>query len=148
MKISKYFTLREATYSATAEARKIDNSPNDIELANIRNTAESLDSVWDLLGYPVLVSSWFRSAALNKAVGGSRTSSHLSGKAVDFSCPAFGTIEEVCKKISESNLQFDQLIFEQNGSKQWCHLGFGYRMRGQVLSWSPKRGYKNGIMRL
>lgn len=148
MKISKYFTLREATYSATAEKLKIENSPNDIELANIKNTAESMDSIRALLANPVLVSSWFRSNKLNAAIDGSLTSSHLSGKAVDFSCPAFGTIEEVCKKIRDSGIKFDQLIWEQAGNKQWCHIGFGSMMRQQVMSWSPKKGYKQGLVKL
>lgn len=148
MKISKYFTLHDATYSITAEERKINNSPNDIQLTDIKNTAESMDTVQELLGHPVSVSSWFRNKKLNVAVGGSITSSHLSGKAVDFSCPAFGTIEEVCKKIRDSGIKFDQLIWEQSGSKQWCHLGFGSRMRQQVMSWSPEKGTKRGLVKL
>ena len=82
-KISKYFTMGEATYSSTAIRRGIKNTPSWSERTNIRYTARRLDEVREILGRPVVVSSWFRSARLNRAVGGSSSSGHRKGMAVD-----------------------------------------------------------------
>ena len=82
-KISKYFTMGEATYSSTAIRRRIKNTPSWSERTNIRYTARRLDEVREILGRPVVVSSWFRSARLNRAVGGSSSSGHRKGMAVD-----------------------------------------------------------------
>lgn len=45
-----------------------------------------LNQLRELCGFPIVINSGFRTAAHNKAVGGSPTSSHLKGLAVDMKC--------------------------------------------------------------
>jgi len=48
---------------------------------------QALDIARDIYGYPIIVTSGFRSVSRNKAIGGSRKSSHLLGYAVDVAVP-------------------------------------------------------------
>ena len=141
------FHLREFTRSATALAHGLDNTPTTAHRENLLRLAKTLESVRLLLAHPILISSGYRSAQLNQLVGGSATSDHALGLAADFTCPGYGSVEDVCRAIADSSIPFDQLIFEQGGT-HWVHLGIGARMRRQTLSWSPKTKYVNGIRRL
>lgn len=148
MSLSENFTLAELTRSSTAESKGIDNTPTSAQVENLRRLASALEDVRVLLGgKPIIITSGYRSAALNRAVGGSQTSSHSDGLAADFVCPRFGHVMQICESIRDSGLQFDQLIYEQ-GATEWVHLGVGERMRRQVLSWSRADGYVQGIVRL
>ena len=82
-KISRYFTMGEAVDSASAKKYGIDNTPSKHLAANIRYTAVRLDKFRKLLGRPIQVSSWYRSSRVNRRVGGSDSSAHQSGLAVD-----------------------------------------------------------------
>src|SRR5690606_29053528 len=111
MRLSKHFTLAELTRSATAQHLGLENSPTVHELANLMRLAAVLEEVRRLLGHrPILISSGFRSEAVNKAVGGSTSSAHRLGLAADFTCPDFGSPLMVCKAIASSGIAFDQLI--------------------------------------
>lgn len=149
MKLTPHFRLSELTRSDTASANNIDNSPSVEHLANLQRLAKTLENVRTVLGNnPVLISSGYRSPTLNRAVGGSSTSDHSNGLAVDFTCPRFGPVSKVCQAIVDSCLPFDQLIYEQGARSNWVHLGLGTRMRQQVLSWSPSQGYVVGLHEL
>lgn len=146
--LTKHFSLRELTHSATAVSRGIRNEPNAQQLANLKTLAATLEAVRILLGNkPILISSGFRSDALNRIIGGSSTSDHSNGLAADFVCPEYGHVMHICEAIRDSGIKFDQLIYEQ-GNTEWVHLGVGTRMRGQVMSWSKAAGYVYGIQRL
>lgn len=80
---SKYFTEAETTVSATGKALQIKNIPNEQEKNYIQYTATRMDYIRELLGVPLIVTSWFRCEELNKAVDGSKTSAHRFGLAVD-----------------------------------------------------------------
>lgn len=142
IQLTKHFKLREFTRSATADQLGIDNAPSAEHLKNLTNLANTLEEVRTLIGSPIIISSGYRSPELNKAVGGVVNSDHANGLAADFSAPKFGTVEQVSKKIANSAIKFDQLIFEQT----WVHLSIGTRMRQQVLSLVRGR-YVNGIVR-
>lgn len=136
--LSRYFSLEEMTASQMAARKRIDNTPNAEQLENLLDTCRQMDRVRELLGYPVIVSSGFRSPKLNAAVNGSKTSSHMSGYAVDFTCPGYGSVEEVFeflkKALPNAGVAYDQLIHEFPDSPgSWCHLGFGPEMRHQKL---------------
>lgn len=149
MKLTPHFRLSEFTRSNTATNLGIDNTPSVEHLANLERLAKTLENVRTVLGNnPVLISSGYRSPELNRAVGGSATSDHSNGLAVDFTCPGFGPVSEVCQAIVDSGIPFDQLIYEQGAGSNWVHLGLGARMRQQVLSWSPNRGYVTGLHEL
>lgn len=128
------FTIAEFLRSDTALRRGIDNTPNATVLANITNILiPGMQRVRDLLAAPVLVSSGYRSLALNAAIGGSGRSQHVQGLACDFRAPGFGTPLEISRKLAENqaSLRFDQLIFEGT----WVHISFvSGKPRGQVLT--------------
>lgn len=143
MKLSPHFTLRELTDSATARTRGLSNAPNAAELANLQRLAAVLEDVRRLLGnHPILVSSGFRSTAVNGAVGGAPNSAHRLGLAADFTCPAFGPPIEVCRAIADSSIPFDQVINEYG---RWVHFGLSAgQPRRQVLT-IDANGTRSGL---
>ena len=124
MNLTPNFTLEEFTISETAARAGVDNVPplGTPERANLERTAQVLEEVRSILGHPILISSGYRGPWVNTAVGGSKSSAHMSGLAVDFICPGFGTPHAICKKLHPhlKALGIDQLIHEY---KTWVHLG-------------------------
>lgn len=141
--LTEHFTLDEFLVSAEAARRGIDNTPSTEALLNLSNTAKHMEVVRALLGdRPIVVQSGFRSKALNDALpGSSKTSDHMLGLAVDFICPAFGSVRQVFDAIRKSGIEFDQLIVEFGS---WVHIGFGERHRNQCLAYNG-RGYREVV---
>ncbi len=129
--LSPNFSLAEFIESDTATRLRIRNAPPPKVLARLYNTAAGMEGVRRVLGnIPILVTSGYRSPALNKAVGGSANSDHMDGDACDFKAPDAGTPLEICHLLVKSGIKFDQLIEEGT----WVHISFGPRMRQQVLT--------------
>lgn len=148
IKLTPHFRLIEFTRSDTAIQKGIDNTPTPEHLDNIQKLAEFLEEVRAMLAHPIIITSGYRSPALNAVIpGSSSTSDHMNGLAADFHCPGYGTPYDVCRRIAASRLKFDQLIFEQNRST-WVHLGLGERQRRDVMSWRSGRGYRAGIVHI
>lgn len=132
-RLTSHFYLSEFLASDTAARLGIDNEPSAMHEANIRNVlAPGMQSVRDLLGVPVLISSGYRSLKLNNAIRGSGSSQHCTGHAADFRAPGFGTPRKVCEALvaAMDRIKFDQLIHE--GS--WVHISFSPRRRNEVLT--------------
>lgn len=131
-RLSAHFTLAELTASATAARKGIANvAPPEI-VDTLILTADRMEKVRALLGgHPIRVLSGYRSPAVNKAVGGSKSSAHMTGHAVDFTCPGFGTPAQVAAHLAKHLTHFDQII-EEFG--QWVHIGFGPGKRQQLLT--------------
>lgn len=123
-----YFTDAETIVTNTGLA----NQPNALQQGNIERTRIQMNRVRKVIGRPVNVNSWFRSPSVNRAIGGSKTSAHLSGYAVDFWCKGL-TNEQICNLIDAAGINYDQLIDEYNGVNYWVHISFDPRMRGQRL---------------
>lgn len=139
-KLSPNFTLEELCASDTAKKAKISNVPTEkAMLARLAETAERMEGVRALLGHPIKVNSCFRTAEVNKLVGGVENSDHMSGYSVDFTCAAFGTPYQICKAIVASGLEFDQLIHEK---RVWVHISFAPKKRMQTLTLPPLKGAK------
>ena len=119
MKLSRHFELEEFLVSESAARLGISNIPGPGIHLKLERLAETMDEVRDLLGYPVIITSGYRSEALNRAVGGVHTSDHIKGLAADFICPRFGPPAVVCAAIRDSGIQFRQLINEFN---KWTHI--------------------------
>jgi len=149
MNLSAHFTLAEFTRSERAERLGLDNSIPKHLMPNAFKLAESMDKVRIiLLNNKILINSGYRNPAVNKSVGGSRTSYHLKALACDFTCPDFGSPYEVCRALQASNLIYDQLIYE--GS--WVHWGLNEldkKPRMQVMTMmvvNKKVVYPKGII--
>ena len=129
MKLSIYVSLAEVTRSDTAKRKGVDNNPTPEHLENLKVICtEVFDKVREHFGVPIFISSGYRSAALNKAIGGSNTSDHSNGRALDLDQDGHGngvTNRQVFDYI-KNNLEFDQLIWEFGSSQNpdWVHVGY------------------------
>jgi hypothetical protein len=131
-RLSAHFTLAELTASNTAARKGIPNiAPPEI-VDTLTLTADRMEKVRALLGNkPIRILSGYRSPAVNKAVGGSKNSAHMTGHAIDFTCDGFGTPAQVAKFLSLHLTAYDQII-EEFG--EWVHIGFGPGRRMQLLT--------------
>lgn len=128
-KISKHISYNEACFSNTALALGITNHPTDEQLERMKLLAENVfEPLREHFATPIRVNSFFRSSALNKAIGGSKTSQHMAnnGAAIDITCKRV-TNKELGDWIKD-NVQFDQLIFEQwdndKNDYRWIHVSY------------------------
>jgi zinc D-Ala-D-Ala carboxypeptidase len=146
MKLTEHFSLAEFTYSTTANRLKIDNRVPDNLMSNIQLTAIKLELVRKALGKPIIITSGYRCSALNARVGGTATSAHKQGLAVDFHS-SFGTPKDICQKLIDEGVVFDKLIQEHN---QWVHIGFSPTRNRQIVLTAVKQGgktiYLNGLV--
>jgi zinc D-Ala-D-Ala carboxypeptidase len=145
--LTEHFTLEEFTDSQTAARKGIHNVPpaNSQERKNIQRTAETMEEVRIILdNKPILISSGYRSPQVNAAVGGSKSSAHMSGLAVDFSCPGFGTPIQICKKLHPhmKELGIDQLIHEYD---TWVHLGLSASAPRHMALTIDSKGTRSGF---
>ncbi|MNG43640.1 Peptidase M15 [compost metagenome] len=154
MQVTKNFTLAELLHSNTAVRLGIKNQPSLDHQANIITACHQLfQPVRNLLNQSVLISSGYRSDAVNHAVGGSKTSAHSVGYAIDFISPNFGSPREIAtflaKELPKHEIKFDQIILEFDS---WVHIGFKTRegkQRGEVLTAKKVKGktqYFNGVV--
>ena len=152
VRLSENFTLQEFTKSQTAERRGIDNTPVEGHLENAKALFENVvQPVRDNFGVTV-INSGYRSGDLNYAIGGSNTSQHCKGQAVDIECP--GTPNYDVAKWIEENLEFDQLILEFYTpgipDSGWVHVSYNSEEnRKSVLTALKENGktvYKPGLI--
>ena len=123
----KYFTIKELCASLKATALGIKNEPTKQVLVNLEslvfNILDPLRAAW---GGAIVVTSGYRSAVLNKAVGGSTTSAHRYGLAADI-VPAdrrIAAFKAFCVKwLKDNAVNFDQYIDEVGGGSEWVHIG-------------------------
>ena len=142
MNLSEHFTLDEATYSETAVRLGINNQPSTVQLENMKFAASQLEKLREATG-PLKINSWLRLPDVNVAVGGSKVSSHMDGWAIDVSSSKLTPIE-LCHKVEELDLKFDQMIHEFG---RWMHISFAPEMRQQELTiFRPENKYKAGIL--
>lgn len=124
----KYFSYNEFQRSATAERRKIDNCIPDNAKANIKALVDNvLDPLRETWGKPLTVTSGYRCPVLNKSVGGSKTSQHMTGQAADISTGNIVDNAKLFHLIIDTKLPFDQLIFEKGDIKvgpAWVHVSY------------------------
>lgn len=122
MNLTPHFTLDEFTASDTAARHGLDNSVPPELMANAIAAAEMMERIREALGgKPIIVTSGYRSPAVNKAVGSGPRSDHPKALAFDFKCPAFGTPYEICQHLAPlvSVLDIGQLIHEFG---RWVHV--------------------------
>lgn len=130
MKLSEHFDLSEFVISQTAARLGIENDPPQLVIDNLRVWCDQIgEPLRDRVG-PVVVSSGYRCAELNRAVGGSSTSGHQQGYAADIIAPrvSLAQLADAC-----CTLEFDQLILE---FKSWVHVSHvsGRKQRAMILA--------------
>ncbi|WP_289747134.1 D-Ala-D-Ala carboxypeptidase family metallohydrolase [Paramuribaculum intestinale] len=119
----KYFSFQEFERSETAYRHGIDNTAPESARKNIAALVDKvLDPLREAWGKPITVTSGYRCAALNKAVGGSATSHHCKGMAADLTTGNRVENRRIFQLIIDMGLPFTQLIDEKNFS--WVHVSF------------------------
>lgn len=105
----------------------IDNHPTQyFVMDNLARLADYvLEPLRAAMGFPIVISSGYRSEPLNKAVGGATNSYHLLGRAVDIDCGAARNrqiYDWLVKRMKTYELK--ELLWERNGEgdKCWVHL--------------------------
>tara|TARA_B100001094_G_C18196390_1_gene811677 strand:+ start:14821 stop:15501 length:681 start_codon:yes stop_codon:yes gene_type:complete len=126
-KISDHVSYKEGIYSRTALRRGIDNTPGPDQLKCMMEIAENVfEPLREWVGGPIKINSFFRGKKLNTAIGGSKTSQHMKGQAMDID-DTFGhkTNAEMYHYI-KNNLLFDQMIWEfgDDNNPNWIHVSF------------------------
>jgi len=119
----KYFTLEELITSADAVKYGINNEPDQIQKNNLLYLIEHvLEPARAKLGMPITVTSGFRCQKLNAKVGGSITSHHTKGEAVDLCCADNAKLYNILKEMGK----YDQLIWEKGNDKcpAWVHISY------------------------
>ena len=125
--LSPHFTLAELTIT---DHREFDNTPDEKSLENLKRLASFLEEVKAIFGgKPILVSSAYRSAPVNAAVGSKEKSQHRVGCAADFRIPGI-TPDEIVRRIVASDLKYDQVIREFDA---WTHISI------PTIEWTKPR---------
>ena len=129
-RLSPHFTLRELTKTSV----RIENVPSEAQVENLRRVCRWLERLrrrWnERYGDgedPIVVNSGYRSAAVNRAVGGVPTSNHLTGCAADIRVSGLEQLLRyavILLDISdESKEDFDELLLERNkAGRYWLHF--------------------------
>lgn len=124
------FDLSQFTVSQTAIRKGIDNLPTKDEVTNLRRLHKNvLVPIKEKTGAQIIVTSGFRSEALNRAIGGAKSSQHVKGQAADIIATNMTPLE-LYERIKSAGIIFDQLI-EEFG--QWVHVSLSTTPRGQKL---------------
>lgn len=126
MKLTPHFSLEELEYSSKAVQNHLENKAPASLVPSLRNLClQVLEPLRQHAGKPVIISSGYRSPALNRLVGGVKTSQHLKGEAVDIHLYSMKEGREWFQWL-KTHVPHDQLIWESKGSKgakvYWIHV--------------------------
>jgi len=122
MKLSKHFSLKEFIKSDTAEKNDIDNSlPEDKQNNAIGLCMNVLEPIREKFGR-VNITSGYRCLDLNRKIHSKDTSQHVKAEASDIQVPGaeLKTVFQYCI----DNVDFDQIILEDNGISAWIHISW------------------------
>jgi len=126
-KISEHISYKEATFSETATRQNIDNTPSEDQLCIMRTLAENVfEPLRAYVDGPIKINSFFRSMALNRAIGGAKSSQHMRGEAIDID-DTFGRMSNKDMFVFiKDELDFDQLIWEfgNDENPDWVHVSY------------------------
>ena len=138
MNISAHISYSEATKSQTAIRKGIDNTPSPFVLERMKLVAERVfEPLREHFGIPIAVTSFYRSPKLNRAIGGVKSSQHVTGEAMDIDGHIFGgvTNREIFEWV-KNNLEYDQVIWEYGDESEpaWVHVSYReWNNRGIVV---------------
>ena len=153
MNLTANFTLSEMVKSDTALRHDMDNTPGEVEIANLKTLCEKvLQPVRDHFQTGVKVNSGFRHPEVNAKVGGSKTSDHCKGQAADIEIPGIANADLAVWIMD--NLEYTQLILEFYTpgvpDSGWVHVSYDpANLEKQNLTATKKDGktvYLNGLV--
>jgi hypothetical protein len=138
MKLSTHLDLSEVIRSDSAKRNGISNMPTGEHIANFMLLAEKIfEPIREHFGVPIHISSGYRSKELNAKIGGSATSQHCKGQAVDIDMDGStnGVSNADVFNFIKDNLPFDQLIWEfgNEDNPDWVHVSYVPNGRKQIL---------------
>ena len=120
--LSEHFSVDEFTFSATAQAMGIVNSPGSSELANLRFLCrELLEPARAVIGEPIHVTSGYRCLALNRAVGGVAQSYHVRGLAADLHIVSDAHASRLADALN-AQPYCDLILVEHAHGASWLHV--------------------------
>ena len=134
MNLTENLTLQEATKSNTATRLGIDNTPNQAVIDRMIVTAEKIFQPLRNEVGPIRISSFYRSPDLNRAIGGSKTSQHCTGEAIDMQAISVSNAELFFKACELE--EYDQIIWEFGTLEEpdWVHVSYSKtHNRKQIL---------------
>lgn len=138
-KLSEHVILAEFTQSPTATNRGINQTMDNTTYQKAVDLCVNVfEPIRAHLGRPIKINSGYRSPALNRAVGGSKTSQHVKGEAMDLNITDVETFNWI-----RENIQYDQLIREYPTAtgQAWIHISYRKgNNRGQVLKCEKIKG--------
>ena len=151
MKLSTNFSVAELSKSEAATRQGLDNTPSMEVIDSLQALVDNvLQPLRDKLG-PIVVTSGYRSPAVNKAIGGSATSDHCKGQAADIE--VLNMDNKALAEYIRDNMKFTQLILEfyRKGvpDSGWVHVSYDAKnLKNQVLTAAKVDGktvYHSGI---
>ena len=120
--LSEHFSVDEFTFSATAKAMGIVNSPGSSELANLRFLCrELLEPARAVIGKPIHITSGYRCLALNRAVGGVAQSYHVRGLAADIHIESAAHASRLADALN-AQPYCDLILVEHAQGTSWLHV--------------------------
>ena len=126
-KISEHISFKEGIKSHTATRLGIDNSPSELDLIRMQTVAEKVfEPLRKWVDGPIAINSFYRSPKLNSAIGGSKSSQHCIGCALDLDDNyGYKTNAEMFDYI-KNNLDYDQMIWEfgTDENPNWVHVSY------------------------
>ena len=139
MKLSNHLDLSEVTRSESAKRNQISNMPTPEHIENFKLLAEKIfEPIREHFGVPIHISSGYRSKELNAKIGGSSSSQHCKGQAIDIDMDGStnGVTNKMVFDYIKDNLPYDQVIaeFPENGNIAWVHVSYDLeKQRNQIL---------------
>jgi hypothetical protein len=144
MKLSKNLDLSEVTRSESAKRNGISNMPTPEHIENFKILAEKVfQPIREHFGVPIHISSGYRSKELNAKIGGSKTSDHCHGKAIDIDQDGTSITNAQVFDFIKNNLKFSQLIWEFGTDKNpdWVHVSYDSKnLKCQILKAIKQNG--------
>lgn len=152
MQLSKNLSLVEMLRSESAKRAGISNVPTAQHIQNMQSLAINIfQPIRNFFKVAILISSGYRSALLNKKIGGSSTSQHSNGEAIDIDQDGTSITNADVFNFIKNNLDFDQLIWEFGNEKNpdWVHVSYKRSgpQRNQILR-AVKKGGKTIYLKL
>lgn len=135
-KLSAHFSFEELSRTDDEELKEKNKAEAKACKEKLKQLALFAEEVRKIIGCPMVVTSAFRGEELNKKLGGSPTSKHRFGEAIDF-IPKTKSAKEAFTEIIVSNILYHEIILEKRGNGFLIHIAMGEKRK---KLYSPEGG--------